>query len=143
MNALKCFRISLGIVGTAVLLVAAAHVAWYDFWRRYPEMGGINELQWRFLRLLNYSLAILQLFMATTTLGAALWRSAGLAPLRALAAALFAFWCARFGFELILPVPIPFFTLPSPSWLFEVLIAVILVVLATPEVLLRTGLARR
>jgi hypothetical protein len=111
--------------------------------RGYPELAGMSEAQWRFLALLNCSVGLLLASMRCVALAVAASRSAGLSLLRTLAALLFATLSARFVFELLWPVPIPFFGMSAPSALFEALIAALLATLAAPELLLLAGVARR
>jgi hypothetical protein len=143
MAAMKCYRISLAIVGGIALLAGVAHFAWYGFMRGYPELAALGEAQWRWLALLNQSVGLLLVFLGVTTLAVATSRSAGLGLLRTLAAVLFATWCVRFAFELVWPVPIPFFVISAPSGFFEALVGALLAILAAPELLLITGVARR
>ncbi len=143
MSALKTYRASLGVAGSLALLSGIAHFAWYGFMRGYVELAGMSDVQWQFLALLNHSVGLLLAFMGAAALAVAASRDAGLTLLRTFGVLLFATWCTRFAFELALPVRVPFFTMQAPSAFFKALMAVLLAILAAPEILLRAGTVER
>lgn len=135
----KIYRLSLRIVASIFLAAALLHLVWNWLFPTYTEMKGLTEIQWDTIYLLNLSIALFHFTFSILLFGVSSMTSLTLNQLRAFSALILVFWMFRFLLELIFPVQIPFVILPDPSVSLKILMVVLIVILALPEILLRAG----